>query len=121
MTDRNSSPFYHRINWNGGDVSHVFCIFGLTVCFGWLGNCGVQPLLRFDKIRLKGHALGFKIIWDPGHLQTRIHIRSWRNPRTWGWNSEWIAYRFGEYHDDEYGRNPDYYHYTGILGNHMYV
>jgi hypothetical protein len=117
-----SLPFYHRIPWHAGGASHVFSFLGLTVCFGWLGNCGSKPLLRFDNHRLKGRLPGFEVIWDSGRFETRILLHEWCKPWTWRWNSEWVAYRLGVFHDsDDDGRGPDYWDYDGILGYHMYV
>lgn len=51
-----------------------------------------------------------------------LETRFWYWNGKFGWNSDHIAVRFGEYIEgDPFMGYPDTYNYKGILGTHQYV
>ena len=107
------------INWNDGGKTHSFKIFAWTIVFGWYGNCN-QRVLQFHR----GLMLNPKMIQityrSKNRRETNIYLHGLK-PWHWCWNSEWIAFRFGEYQDSSDGGYPDMYQYNGKFGCHTLI
>jgi hypothetical protein len=108
---------HRKHSWTNGSSTHVFVICGLTLAFGWIGNCVKKPALAF--IRNFHH--DFEVVYFGKRFETRFAFPS-LDPRSWYWNSEWLAYKWGEGpSDEEFERTGcDMFIYRGWLGQHVW-
>jgi len=107
------------INWSGGTVTHTFKLFAWTIVFGWYGNCN-QRVLQFHR----GYQTRSKMLQvtyrSKKRRETNLYFHGLK-PWNWRWNSEWIAFRFGEFDEAADGSYPDLYQYHGIFGCHTLI
>lgn len=84
----------------------------LLISWGWTGNCHpfqiAFMLSRYEILRLSYR-----------YRETAIYHG--RN-HGWSWNSEHIACKYGEYHDNTGCAGPsEWWEYRGWLGHHLYL
>jgi hypothetical protein len=91
------------------DTTYVLKVLGLSLIYGFHGNC-IYPVIHLH--RTGGVNRVHLTIRTSLRHETTIYVRK---NFSIDWNCEWIARRFGQCIECDFG---DVYQYSGILGNH---
>ena len=117
----------HTFGAGKGHTTLVVRLFGFRISFGWHGNCH-RYHLNFQRFRLRdGRTVSFvaTLRWRSLGRETKfylymlkrldkgLYIRRW--VPAFSWNCMWIAEKFGEASEQDFGT---VWHYRGILGQH---
>lgn len=105
---------FEVVKWSDGSKTRVIRLWGITVSFGHYGNCILKH------VNFTNNPVGFfsmRLKWNSHNETTMNFLYTGFN-----WNCEWVAERWGEYFESEYGvGHPSYHQYQGFLGNHISI
>lgn len=98
------------ISYSSDKYSRILRLFGLNLVYGQHGNVS-RPTIHLETADTVNY--GILTVRFSYHNETKFYFR--RSGRI-DWNCPWIARKFGNRIECDFG---DVFTYQGILGNHM--